>query len=128
MAKAKICKRCEQEFTGARHQVRCDACRAAFRRDPDQRRKAEASLTARSAIRTGALERRPCEYVDSWSGRTCGRPKVHGHHEDYGNPLDVVWLCPYHHRLRHRELLKPSIPPLIIDRPGQPQPDRDWRN
>ena len=29
--------------------------------------------------------------------------KIHGHHEDYMRPLDVDWLCPACHGLRHRE-------------------------
>lgn len=45
------------------------------------------------AIRTGALQRGPCE--------VCGNPKTHGHHEDYAAPLDIVWLCAFHHRARH---------------------------
>jgi hypothetical protein len=31
----------------------------------------------------------------------CGRPDSHGHHFDYTRPLDVVWLCPIHHRKVH---------------------------
>lgn len=27
----------------------------------------------------------------------CGDKNVHGHHEDYDRPLDVIWLCPKHH-------------------------------
>ena len=39
---------------------------------------------------------------------TCSRcgslARVHGHHEDYSLPLDVVWLCPTCHGRRHRTL------------------------
>lgn len=33
----------------------------------------------------------------------CGEPKLrlHGHHEDYGKPLDVVWYCNSCHRKIH---------------------------
>lgn len=27
--------------------------------------------------------------------------KPHGHHPDYDRPLDVVWLCPLHHKQAH---------------------------
>ena len=42
------------------------------------------------ALRTGKIERRPCE--------VCGDPKSEAHHEDYAKPLDVRWLCFKHHR------------------------------
>ena len=32
----------------------------------------------------------------------CGdKCKAHGHHQDYGKPLDVVWLCPACHKFIH---------------------------
>ena len=49
------------------------------------------------AIRDGLLTWQPC--------RVCGRGStVHGHHEDYSKPLEVVWLCRKHHMARHTEL------------------------
>ena len=43
------------------------------------------------------LEKKPCE--------KCGTSKyVHAHHDDYSKPLDVLWLCPLHHKQRHKEL------------------------
>ena len=50
------------------------------------------------ALVSGKMVRQPCE--------RCGMGElVHAHHDDYTKPLDVRWLCPLHHRERHRELL-----------------------
>lgn len=52
------------------------------------------------AIRLGKLIRGPC--------MVCNNPVSQGHHFDYMKPLDVIWLCQYHHneitlsRIRHR--------------------------
>ena len=45
------------------------------------------------AIMSGKLKKQPC-YI-------CGDMHVHGHHYDYSKPLDVIWLCPTHHRWIH---------------------------
>jgi hypothetical protein len=49
-----------------------------------------------NAIRRGALSRSPCS--------VCGESKSHAHHDDYSRPLDVIWLCSFHHRMRHIEM------------------------
>lgn len=46
----------------------------------------------------------------------CGDTKrrLHGHHEDYYQPLAVAWLCPTCHRRRHavhKDRVKPSPGP-----------------
>lgn len=58
--------------------------------------KARARAAVSFALRAGNLERRPC--------RECGIELVQAHHEDYSRPLDIVWLCEFHHKQRHREL------------------------
>lgn len=45
-----------------------------------------------SALKSGKLVALPC--------LICGE-KAEAHHPDYGRPLDVVWLCPSHHRQTH---------------------------
>lgn len=49
------------------------------------------------AVKTGKIERLYlCE--------SCGkRGDMHGHHDDYSKPLDVIWLCPACHKQRHIE-------------------------
>jgi len=55
-----------------------------------------------AALRFGKLARQPCE--------RCGATDlVHAHHDDYARPLDVMWLCPTHHRERHRELVAEAV-------------------
>lgn len=42
------------------------------------------------AIRTGRIERQPCQ--------RCGSSiDVHAHHWDYSQPLSIMWLCRKHH-------------------------------
>lgn len=47
------------------------------------------------AVKTGKLKREPCV--------KCGE-KAEAHHPDYSKPLDIVWLCPTHHREHHKQL------------------------
>lgn len=49
------------------------------------------------ALKAGALVKQPCE--------RCGTTKqVQAHHDDYTKPLEVMWLCPVDHKVRHKEL------------------------
>jgi hypothetical protein len=45
-----------------------------------------------NAVRDGKLARLPC--------LICGSA-AEAHHPDYSRPLDVVWLCPRHHKQAH---------------------------
>ena len=47
--------------------------------------KCRARYEVRKALRNGTLEKKPC--------LICGELVVEAHHEDYGKPLDVQWLC-----------------------------------
>lgn len=55
--------------------------------------KEAARRAVKAAIRAGKLTRLPCE--------VCGEPKTHAHHDDYGKPLAVRFLCRPHHRAVH---------------------------
>ena len=45
------------------------------------------------ALKESKLKKEPC--------KVCGNSKVHGHHEDYSKPLEVIWLCSIHHKAIH---------------------------
>ncbi|QJT70437.1 hypothetical protein [Microcystis phage MaeS] len=47
--------------------------------------KVRARQEVRNALRRGDLVKEPCE--------KCGETKVEAHHENYHEPLEVVWLC-----------------------------------
>lgn len=55
--------------------------------------KRAAHVAADNAIRDGRLIRQPCE--------VCGST-AQAHHDDYGKPLDVRWLCTTHHAEWHK--------------------------
>ncbi len=44
------------------------------------------------ALKKGKIQKQPC---------ACGNTRVHGHHEDYSKPLDVIWLCASCHQKLH---------------------------
>ena len=66
---------------------------AAYRVEHPDRRRAQAKL--RRAVLTGRIQPLPC--------LECGA-KAEAHHPDYSRPLDVVWLCPAHHKQTHAML------------------------
>jgi len=70
-----------------------------------------AHCAVNNAVRDGRLNKPDaCE--------RCGAEiKLHGHHEDYSNILDVVWLCPACHAERHKEINAAHIKRL----------NKDWR-
>ncbi len=53
----------------------------------------------RDAVRRQRVFRKPCE--------VCGDVKSQAHHEDYCNPIDVMWLCSTHHKALHQSKLPP---------------------
>jgi len=55
-----------------------------------------AHAAVRNALKTGRLKKSPCE--------VCGNENsVVAHHHDYSKPLDVIWLCHFHHRQVHTQ-------------------------
>ncbi len=61
---------------------------------PEQKKAAVIAVTA--AVNGGRLVRpTECQVCGATSNR------IHGHHDDYSKPLDVVWVCPLCHRRIH---------------------------
>lgn len=56
-------------------------------------KKYRARVKVGNALRAGTLVKTACE--------VCTEPKVEGHHDDYSKPLEVKWLCIYHHKKLH---------------------------
>ena len=46
-----------------------------------------------NAVRDGHLVKQPCE--------VCNDTNSEGHHDDYSKPLQVRWLCDFHHKQHH---------------------------
>ena len=75
-----------------------ELARQKYAKDP---RRSRAYIAVKLAVKTGKLLRPEiCSMAD---GRCMG--PLHAHHADYAKPLEVVWVCRYHHLKLHRLLL-----------------------
>ncbi len=77
------------------HRIANSTRSSAAWRSADKRR-ASCHNKVRWALQSGTLQKLPCE--------RCKNPKSLAHHEDYGKPLDVIWLCQPCHKQRHKEI------------------------
>lgn len=66
---------------------------------PEQRR---ARAAVNNLVRFGRLVPLPCE--------TCGQMPTEAHHDDYGEPLVIRWLCPTHHKRLHGQRPPSALP------------------
>lgn len=100
-----ICKICVRKKVGEHRAANIERIRAydrsrGFRGKPThvadykakfpQRRAAQMAVS--NATRSGKLSPLPC-FI-------CG-DEAEAHHPDYSKPLEVVWLCPPHHKQAH---------------------------
>ena len=60
----------------------------------EDRRRYKARVLFANRVRVGKIKRKPCV--------VCLVEPAEGHHTNYANPNEVVWLCTKHHRLLHR--------------------------
>ena len=87
------CKRAKVSQWKKDNPERHAATNAAWKeRNPD---KVKAHAIVQMALIAGQLVKKPCE--------DCGAEPTNAHHEDYGRPLDVNWLCDSCHVKRHKK-------------------------
>lgn len=108
------CKECQAEYRNSRvkqcreyrrrwelrNPRKCTARQMRYAQRYPEKIKAKNLLG--SALVCNRMQRLPC--------RDCSTTeRVEAHHPDYTKPLDVIWLCPTHHRAEHvkcKEALK----------------------
>lgn len=69
-------------------------------------RKSKAHRLVSQAIRLGKLHRHECVVCRKIYG--C-HSEAEGHHCDYRDPLQLMWLCPTHHKGWHRTFLTEDV-------------------
>jgi ribosomal protein S27AE len=60
---------------------------------PDERKKDLIRHKTKNAIQDGKIIKKPCS--------TCGAIKAQAHHQDYGDPFNIIWLCASCHKKQH---------------------------
>lgn len=63
-------------------------------RDPFVLKRHKVRTKTKELVKEGKIKKKPCHI--------CGCKEVIAHHEDYGNPFDIVWLCEIHHKEYHQ--------------------------
>lgn len=96
------CRECSNEYR------RILRVKSGYPKNPELRRKIRQEYKKRNpekyrarkivcdSVRRGALKRQPCE--------VCGKPNAQAHHDDYTKPLNIKWLCHFHHVQHHKSL------------------------
>lgn len=60
------------------------------------KKKKQVNVKVKRAIASGLLVKQPCSICGS-------EHDIEAHHENYDEPLNVTWLCTYHHGLTRRK-------------------------
>lgn len=99
----KVCRSCNSKRINKRYENNPRSFKEAnkkyAKKNPE---KIKAWSMVKQAVKSGKIKKLPCE--------VCGKTKrIHGHHDDYSKPLDVVWLCALHHKERHKQLRDTAV-------------------
>ena len=124
----KTCRTCENNFIDTYFYTRSPHCKKCFyekkriveKKNPERTRRYKREGRNRyrkqhPEMRFGRINWKP-EHYEIWKinykvykaklkkGKCieCGDENVHAHHPDYSKPLDVIWLCPLHHKHVHQ--------------------------
>lgn len=94
------CKQCQNEMYRLRRATSESVRKAYYEKSQRYIKKyperQQARMFVSQALKEGVLIKKPCE--------VCFESKVHAHHPDWSEPLNVVWLCPSHHKAAHVSL------------------------
>lgn len=83
------CKSCHAEYYRERRKYKDDSPHSL-----EQKIKHNVRALTRGYIKAGKLIKQPCE--------VCGEIQVDAHHDDYNKPMDIRWLCKFHHNEHHK--------------------------
>lgn len=72
--------------------MRKESTRKYRKKNPEKQR---ATRILNYHIQVGNMVKEFCEI--------CGNPKSEAHHDDYSKPLEVRWLCDFHHKELHKK-------------------------
>lgn len=64
----------------------------------EQRLRSNARAYVRVYLSRGKISRGKCLFCDEIG--------TEPHHEDYSKPLDVIWLCKFHHLALHGKIMR----------------------
>ncbi len=108
------CKECMQVWRFANRERESARRREWARTNPEKQRisNLKANLKSREVHRDKRLAGKKAQRFYPELKKCCVTECFevgHRHHPDYRKPLEIVWLCPKHHSMIHRENRVPSL-------------------
>jgi len=88
------CSKCKRSTLASK------ASRKKYKKTDVERKKIKVRKTLRRAVKANKI---PKPTICSICNESFPKEKIHGHHEDYSKPLDVIWCCQACHMEIHNE-------------------------